>query len=172
MTHLVSLAGNSTKSIYDINPNELNNYSAGVLFMKILAAEQNGKMSGWLTDLGRKVKNITKDTINFVADKGGDALRLVTDPDVIGGVSRAGAAIATGGASEAGMSLTEKLKSYLPGGAAPADISGADFNLALANIGESFKQAYSKNNYTPYIVGGSVLVGTFVLFKLLSKKRR
>ncbi len=127
MTNLVTLSGQPrpfNETLININPRELSNTQAGLVFFKIVAeaypgitwgqwAEMaknykgNKRLSGaWenfkggVGDIYDGVAGVSKDVISGVGDIGGSTIRLLTDEEVAGTVMRAGSAYATGGGSE------------------------------------------------------------------------
>lgn len=124
-TKLVALSGPTNPM--DLNRFlQLNDFSAGVIFLKrltdmnpnlkwgdllpenyVTAFENNPVLAGWdwynpfSWKLGRKAKNIVKDTIDYAGKKGGEAIRLLADEDVSNAVGRAVGAYVTGGGTEA-----------------------------------------------------------------------
>lgn len=72
---------------------------------------------GWRpSDWGNCVQNLTSDvkdgigdSLNWIGDKGGDTIRLLTDKDVLDGAGRIAAAYSTFGGSEGALSFLENI---------------------------------------------------------------
>lgn len=58
-----------------------------------------GKWKNPFKNIGRKLQNLTVQTFDYIGDKSGDAIRLLTDKEVRDGIASYGAAYATGGQS-------------------------------------------------------------------------
>ncbi len=134
---LVTLSGAQPaikSQVININPRELSNFDAGLVFWSLVAELWPGitwgevaqiaqeqkmkkqKMSGWWTSAKNAVGDIydgTKTIIGDIFEGGGDvagsAVRLITDEEVISGVSRGATAYATGGSSEGLMGILSSL---------------------------------------------------------------
>lgn len=112
-------------------------------------AMQNRQMAGWWTDLKKGVSSVTSgvanaasSTIRFVANMGGDLVRLATDAEVFNTVARAAAAYATGGGSEALQAVLGNLSSMTPAqqdSAAQALGISREELLAIASTGAAAK---------------------------------
>lgn len=99
------------------------NHTRAVMFEEILSGEVqlNGtEMSGecegfwgctkaFFGDVKNTGSDIIVDSTNFIADKGGDLIRLATDEEVVDGASRIGSAYATSGGSEGLRGFFESL---------------------------------------------------------------
>jgi len=168
MTKLVSLAGNSkAQRIAEINPSKLDDVTAGIVAMKLLADWNNPNLAGWWTDLKRKTsnvfdqtKNLVGDTINYMGDKAGSAVRLVTDEQVIQGITTAAAAYATNGASLSAQGLANNVLSNPPAG-----MSQAEYQVVLADAGQAYKKSWSKQDVYPWVIGAGGLTLLYVLLK-------
>lgn len=115
----------------DLDVKSLSNFEAGIAFLTLvnqlspgitfgqLAAAIDGddseRMAGWseikgaATSVKNGIGNVLKDTVNYIGGKAGDAVRLITDEEVIDGASRIGSAYATNGGSEGVRGLLESL---------------------------------------------------------------
>lgn len=107
-------------------------------------------MAGWWTDLKKSVGDIkdgigdvVSDTVDLFGRKGGDVVRLATDDKVAETVLRAGAAYASGGASEAARALTPEQR-------AAAEAAGASYKMNLAGM-------------NPWMLGGLGLAALLVV---------
>jgi len=134
MTQLVTLSGNENFSkvnpaLLKINPKDLDDSQAGLLFMRILSEAHPGitwgeyykiignstapaNLAGLKSFLGSIYdggKGFIGDVTEGVGDILGSGVRLATDEQVINGVSRIGTAYATGGSSEGLMSIFSSL---------------------------------------------------------------
>jgi len=151
---LFSFAGSSPAGITQRQILELDDPEAGIMFLKAITEAYPGITWGELLNFrrsglaeqpppqlagigdffGRQWDNFT-DAVSDTGDKlgewGGDIIRLVTDKEVVDGVSRYGTAYATGGGSEGIRAFMENL-----GGGDPSQIM--DF---LGNIGRQGKTA-------------------------------
>lgn len=164
MTKLVTLAGKpQARQIENINPNDLDDETAGILFIRLMDEYNNQVLSGWLTDLTRKTKNVIGDSLNYIGKKTGEAVRLVTDPQVVEGVSRGVAAVATRGGSEVARqssgTFLDTIKSFIPGGSAPQTSQN------LAAVGQGYKQAWNQHNITPWVIGGVAVLSAYFLLR-------
>lgn len=136
---LISLTGNNGQgdALLKVDPRELSDRDAGVWALYSIVKfnpgitwgdllRKNVNLSGWnpFKNLGRKIQNVGNDfsswvgnTVSDAGDKlgewSGDTIRLLTDKEVVDGLSQYGAAYATGGASMAvdGFSLDGFLSS-------------------------------------------------------------
>lgn len=174
---LLKLMGNDGEGLATINPWKLKDQEAGVQFLYQLAkqypgitwgdlfrAAQTGAdkptvTMGWnpLKNLGRKMKNLTVDVINFTGDKAGDAIRLLTDKEVVSGLSQYGAAYATGGASMGAQGMFEGL--FKPETA--QKLLGAFGQQQKVNYASSGGVAGGFGNIPPMylaIAGGAILI--------------
>jgi len=166
-TKLVNLSGQPKKAINPelakINIKELDDVGAGLVFLRIVAQMYPGITWGQLmamknnkNTMGRslwdKFKNFTGDlydggaqligdVVGGTGDILGSAVRLVTDEEVANGLSRAGAAYATGGSSEGLMAI-------------------------LGSFGNSAKAQASKN---PMLFYGAIGLGGLIIFMLVKK---
>jgi len=110
----------------------------------------------FVTDTTGLVSRTSNDSVNFLADKGGDFIRLLTDEEVIGGVTEGVAMWYSGGASAGYSSLLDGVGSTSKEAAA-ADSgvpTGSDPAIDKAAMGE-----WGVDN--KYLVWGGV--GVFLL---------
>lgn len=144
---IFSLSGNANHGILDIDPRELSNVDAGIWTLALLAekhpgitwrqlASMNSKMSGigdWFKRGVRWTKDAVGDTANFISDKSGSAIRLLTDEQVQAGLSRYGQAYATGGTSEGVRGLLDNF------GGGGSDVQNQVMSF-LSNLGGGTKR--------------------------------
>jgi len=178
---LLKLTGNNTGGLENVDPWTLSDQEAGVQLLYIL--EKNNPGMTWgdffkcafddkidpvamgfnpFKNLGRKIKNLTVDTVNFIGAKSGSAIRLLTDKQVRDGLMQYGAAYASGGASMGAQGLFDQLLN-------PEAAAGL-----LGKLGQQNKINYASagglGNINPmYLMGGA---GLLILVVLLSGGRR
>ena len=168
------MAGNDQGAVF-MDPRGKSDFDAGLLFFAAAARMMPGLewsdvtnrqfMAGWLTDLGKSVGNlkdgigdVLKDTANFVASKGGETVRLAADPKVADTITRAGAAYATGGASEGARgALDSFLSIFTPTGKQTVETAGA-----------AYKQSFGFDMRNPWVIGAGI-GGTVLLVVLLAR---
>jgi hypothetical protein len=182
---LITMAGPG-----DIDLSEVSNFEAGIATLvlinklypgikwgdlPVLAALRSGEpMKGWLTDISRSVGNIKdgigdvlKDTFTTVGGGLGDATRLVTSAPVMDAATRAGAAYATGGGSEAARGVLGQMFGS-SGDAADAQISQLmDF---ISGLGSTAKGTTASGtgagfNILPWALGGVAVLGIVMIAK-------
>ncbi len=162
------MAGQNQNSGW-MDPTGKSDFDAGLLFLSAVARQNPGLLwddlqrpeflAGWWTSLKHSVGDVKdgigdvlKDTFSTAGSATGDAVRLATDPDVAGSISRAASAYATGGASEGANSIMEAIGNiFTPKG-----------QQAVADAGAAYKGAgFSFSN--PWVIGGTVALGVGVL---------
>lgn len=122
----------------------MDSFSPGITFGELAAAidgEDSGRMAGFWSSIKKaatSVKNgiggVLRDTGNYIGDKAGSAVRLVTDEKVIDGAGRIGSAYATGGGSEGVRGLLESLGGGKGEGSNTEKILGF-----ISSLGSAFK---------------------------------
>lgn len=172
--NLVKMYGDAPamgQQLVEINPLELDDVDAGILFLSNMVRQNPGvkwkdliplQVSGmlddfgkWLGTKGRETGNLIGDVVDWSGESFGDAVRLFTDEDVQEGVMRYGTAYVTGGKSEA-------LRSFM--GPGQTQQSG----IALADMGSAYKQNYGMS-IPPAVwwigggIGGLMLLMTMVM---------
>jgi len=143
---LFSMAG--TADIMKIDPTELDDIDAGILTLYWIDKMYPGitwgdiikathKMGAkWYERIGQTIGNAISDTGDKLGDWGGDAIRLVTDKEVMEGVQYYGQTYATGGKNMAldGMIKNLGLENIL---------QPDKLKALLSNLGSSTKTAYA-----------------------------
>jgi len=152
---LFSMAGKPEEkksALEKVDPRQLSDIDAGIWFLSLVAKENPGitfgelfeqaKLSGWWTDLKKSTKAVTRsvgntfsDVSGWVGRNTGDAIRLLTDEQVVNGVMQYGAAYASGGAS---MGLQGMLQGQGGGGGLMDTLGGL-----LGGFGQSAKVNYA-----------------------------
>lgn len=170
----------SSLGIY--NPAGLSPFEAGLLFLglanqtfpgftwaEMISYGKNrpAKLSGWLTDISNWAGNvkdgigdIISDTIGLVSNTGGDLVRLATDEQVIATVTRAAAAYASGGTSEA---LQAAMSALTPAQRQVVEAAGISFQGATLPSASTWAK-----NPIVWVLGG---VTALSLGALILKKR-
>lgn len=169
--------GNNGGAVF-MDPRGKSDFDAGLLFFAAAARMMPGLtwqdianpqfMAGWFTDLKKAVGSVKdgigdvlKDTVNFVGKKGGEAVRLATDPQVADTVARAGAAYATGGASEGAGSAMDALKNiFTTPGRQTVEVAGA-----------AYKQSFGLDFRNPWVIGGAIGLGVLTVAALAGGRR-
>jgi len=192
---LTTLQGPARGEIPDVR--KLSDFEAGLFFLKMLddvqpgftwkdflsvgnmlgcpgCAFMAGKCGDW--DLFCKTQNLVGDVIdvigdsaNWLADKGGDLVRLATDEEVFSTVTRALTAYASGGGSEALKLILDNVWKMTPSQqqqvAGQMGISREEL-LAIAGTGKTVKEGgawgWLKSPVT-WVVGGIAGVSLVVL---------
>jgi hypothetical protein len=177
---LVTMQGPKSQGIQS-----LSNFEAGIATMGVIAREYpgitwgqllalsgHGQMSGWFTDFKRGVGSlrdgigdILRDTVSMVGGVAGSGIRLVTDQEVLSGLSQAAAAYATGGASAAAGSLG--------GGTDSAGVGGSivDFLSALG-LSSKAKSSGAVEDMPRWVLPVSVGIGGLLLVMMTRGGRR
>lgn len=168
------MAGNNQGAVF-MDPRGKSDFDAGLLFFAAAARMLPGLewrdvsnpqfMAGWFTDLKKAVGSVKdgvgdvlKDTVNFVASKGGETVRLAADPKVADTVARAGAAYATGGASEGARGAFDSLMNiFTPTG-----------KQAVETAGAAYKQSFGIDFRNPVVLGVGI-GGAALLVVLLAR---
>lgn len=177
---LLKLMGNKNDlSFENVNPWELSNQAAGIQLLYKLTKEAPGvtwgdlfkiaqikKLSGpemgSLESLWRKTKNLIKEPLNYLGDKSGSAVRLLTDKEVSEGISNYAATLSSGGMSSAASDMF--------GGILDPKIA----EKVLGLFGKNNKVNTASIDGTPlkinpmYIMGG---VGLLTLIVLIAGKK-
>lgn len=177
------MAGRDGGAVW-MDPRGKSDFEAGLLFFSAAARMMPGLtwqdvanpqfMAGWFTDIKKAVGgvkdgigDVLKDTTNFIAKKGGEAVRLAADPDVSSTVARGVAAYYTGGASEAAaqggggiMDFFKNMGIMTPTGAEAVEKAGASYK---AGFGIDFRN--------PWVIGAGI-GGAVLLVALMSGGRR
>jgi len=169
----------SSLGIYD--PSGLSPFEAGLLFLglanqfypgltwgEMISHGQNRpvKLSGWLTDFTNFVGNVKdgigdviSDTVGLVGSSGGDLVRLATDEQVLATVTRAAAAYASGGTSEA---LQAAMSALTPAQRQVVEAAGISFQGAALPPAST----WAKNPIVWVLGGVTVLsIGALILKK-------
>lgn len=160
-----------------MDPRGKSDFDAGLLFFAAAAQVIPGLkwsdlsrtqfMRGWWTDLKKSVGDVKdglgdvlKDTGNYIASSGGDAIRLAADPQVADTISRAGAAYATGGASEGAKSAFDSFLSiFTDTGKGAVEAAGKSYKASMGGIDWS----------NPWIIGVGVGVLSLGAVAVLKK---
>lgn len=182
---LITMAGPN-----DIDMSNLSNFEAGIATLAlinrvypgvkwgdlpVLASLRDGEpMRGWLTDIGKTIGNVKdgigdvlKDTFTTVGGGAGDAVRLVTSAPVMDAATRAGAAYATGGGSEAARGVLGQLFGS-SGDAMDSQVSQLmDF---ISGLGSNAKAgpggaAGAGVNFLPWALGAVAVLGIVMIAK-------
>lgn len=167
-----------------MDPRGKSDFEAGLLFFAAAARMMPGLtwqdvanpqfMAGWFTDLKKAVGgvkdgigDVLKDTTNFIGKKGGEAVRLASDPDVSSTVARGVAAYYTGGASEAAgqggggiMDFFKNMGIMTPTGTKAVEVAGASYK---AGFGIDFRN--------PWVIGGAIGLGVLTVAALAGGRR-
>ncbi len=169
------MAGNNSGAVW-MDPAGKSDFDAGLLFLGAIARMMPGLTwqdlqrpqflaGGFFSDIASGFGNlkdgigdVLKDTFTTIGGGAGDAVRLATDPQVAGTVSRAATAYATGGGSEGVSGIMEALKNiFTPEG-----------QQAVANVGANYKAgSFSFSN--PWVIGGAALFGGLLLVMVAKK---
>lgn len=165
------MAGAATNPAF-VDPRGKSDFDAGLLYFAALARlypgitwenlrspsfSKSAFMAGWLTDLGhavakttRSVGGIVSDATGLIGSKAGQAVRLASDPNVAQTVTRAGAAIATGGASEGAFTASSAIGKILSSaGQKVVEATGAAYKGATSDA------AGGINWSSPWVIGGA-----------------
>lgn len=149
---LITLSGDSARLR---NPIELSDFDAGFLLLNYMA--NNSPLMGkkWYEKAWSGITDTVGGAANWIADTTGSAVRLLTDEEVLNGLSRAGMAYASGGQSEAARSLLSQF------GLSSADVSklGQQGKLAYASVGGGFGDIPKEY----LLIGGGVLALVAIL---------
>jgi len=183
---LITMAGPG-----DIDLSNVSNFEAGIATLALInklypgvkwgdlptlaAMAPGNSMRGWLTDIGKTIGNIKdgvgdvlKDTFTTVGGGLGDATRLVTSAPVMEAASRAGAAYATGGGSEAARGVLGQMFGS-SGDAADAQISQLmDFISGLGSTAKGSAGGAATGggvNILPWALGGVAVLGIVMIAK-------
>jgi len=175
MNEITTLQG-PAKSVLD--PRGLSDTEAGILFLGIagkvfpgltwrgMFTDKNGMagMFDWVSDSWDKMVEVAgeikdgtgdvlADTFDYLGDKAGDTIRLLTDEEILDAASRAAQAYASGGASEALRALTPEQQQVI-------QAAGVSYKNQWGAAGDLFK------NPVVWVVGGVALLSlTAFLFK-------
>lgn len=124
-------------------------------------------------NLAGDIKDAVVDTVNYFSDKGGDVLRLITDPKVLDTVSRAAQAYVTSGGSEAARAALQQGLATLTPEQRQAVINALPADLAkmIESAGIASKAQWSEISFKNPIVWGVGGVTLISLAAYLFKKK-
>jgi hypothetical protein len=108
------------------------------------------------------VGNVLADTSNFIASKGGDIVRLATDPKVAGTLAAGVSAYVTGGLSAVGGSIMDYFKQ--------TGVMTEGGTQVVTAAGASAKKNLSINWTSPWILGGGAVAGLGLAYLIFRKK--
>lgn len=171
------MAGRDGGAVF-MDPRGKSDFDAGLLFFAAAARMMPGLswrdiqnpqfMAGWFTDLKKAVGtvkdgvgDVLKSTADYIGKKGGETVRLASDPQVADTVARAGAAYATGGASEGANSAMDALKNiFTSPGRGTVEAAGA-----------AYKKSFGIDFRNPWVIGGAIGVGVLTVAALAGGRR-